>query len=118
MTADPDEVCEVIITAPDEAWLLDFTRHLVEARLAACGHHTPIRSIYTWAGAVQDESETRVTLHTRSSCVPAIIAITNDRHPYEVPCVIALPITKADPAYRAWILDSTTQESEPTHADL
>ena len=118
MTASPDDLCEVIITAPDEAWLLDFTRHLVEARLAACGHHTSIRSVYTWAGAVQDESETRVALHTRSSCVPAIIAITNDRHPYEVPCVIALPITQADPAYRAWILDSTTQESEPTDANL
>jgi periplasmic divalent cation tolerance protein len=73
MTAGPDDVCEVVITAPDEAWLLDFTRHLVEARLAACGHHTPIRSIYTWAGAVHDEPETRVALHTRSSCVPAII---------------------------------------------
>ncbi len=118
MTADPEEVCEVIITAPDEAWLLDFTRHLVEARLAACGHHKPIRSIYTWAGAVQDESETRVALHTRSSCVPAIIAITNDQHPYDVPCVIALPITQADPAYRASILDSTTHESELAHADL
>ena len=52
MTAGPDEVCEVIITAPDEAWLLDFTRYLVGGRLAACGHHTPIRSICTWAGAV------------------------------------------------------------------
>lgn len=118
MTAEADEVCEVIITAPDEAWLLDFTRHLVEVRLAACGHHTPIRSIYTWAGAIHDESETRVALHTRASCVPAIIAITNDRHPYDVPCVITLPITQADPAYRAWILESTTHESDPTDANL
>ena len=118
MTASPDEVCEVIITAPDEAWLLDFTRHLVEARLAACGHHTAIRSIYTWAGAVHDQPETRVALHTRTSCVPAIIAITKDRHPYDVPCVVTLPITQADVAYRAWILESTTHESEPAHADL
>lgn len=108
MTADPDEVCEVIITAPDEAWLLGLTRHLIEARLAACGHHTAIRSVYTWAGAVHDERETRVALHTRANCVAAIIAITNDLHPYEVPCVITLPITEAYPAYRAWILDCTT----------
>ena len=118
MTTDPDEVCEVITTAPDEAWMLDLTRHLVEVRLAACGHHTPIRSIYTWAGAVHDECETRVALHTRASCVPAIIAIINDRHPYDVPCVITLPITQAHSGYRAWILESTTHESEPPHADL
>lgn len=110
MTTDSDEVCEVVITAPDEAWLLNLTRHLVKARLAACGHHTPIRSIYTWAGAVHDESETRVALHTRASCVPTIIAITSDRHPYEVPCIITLPISKANPDYRAWILDSTRDE--------
>jgi periplasmic divalent cation tolerance protein len=111
VTTEPDEVCEVVITAPDEAWLLDFTRHLVEARLAACGHHMPIQSVYTWAGAIQDDRETRVALHTRTSCVPAIIAITNDRHPYDVPCVIASPITEANPAYRAWILDSTQSEA-------
>ena len=118
MTAEPDEVCEVIITAPDETWLLAFTRQLVEARLAACGHHMPIRSIYTWDGAIQDERETRVALHTRDSCVPAITALTNQQHPYDVPCVVALPITQADPAYRAWILDSTQTGSEPARADL
>ena len=105
-TTDP-EVCEVVITAPDEAWLLSFTRHLVQERLAACGHHTPIRSIYTWDGTIHDEHETRVALHTRTSCVPAIIAATNQQHPYEVPCVIALPITHANPDYRAWILNNT-----------
>src|SRR5437763_3632689 len=32
-----DEVCEVVITGPDADWLADFTRRLVESRLAACG---------------------------------------------------------------------------------
>jgi periplasmic divalent cation tolerance protein len=31
-----EPVSEVIITADDEAWLLEFTRSLVEDRLAAC----------------------------------------------------------------------------------
>ena len=40
-----DEVCEVIITAPDP--LVEFTRRLVIDRLCASGHNfAPIRTIY------------------------------------------------------------------------
>jgi periplasmic divalent cation tolerance protein len=48
-----------------------------------------------------------VALHTRTSLVPEIIEQTNARHPFEVPCVIALPFAVANPAYAQWIRDST-----------
>ena len=102
-----DDICEVIITAPDETWLLDFTRQLITDRLAACGHQTPIRSLYTWDGAIHDTHETRVALHTAARQVQAIIDATNRSHPYEVPCVIAVPINGANPDYRAWVLAAT-----------
>ena len=108
MADDQPSVVEVIITAPDEDLLIAFTRRLVEDRLAACGHHTPIRSVYTWAGAIHDEPETRVALHTQAGHVQAIIDRTNTEHPYEVPCVIATPIANANSAYRAWIIDATS----------
>ena len=102
------ECCEVIITAPDAEWLAAFTRGLVDARLAACGHNVaPIRSIYRWAGEVHDETEARVSLHTRVSLVPAIVEHTVAEHPYDVPCVIAVPIVDGDPAYLTWILEMT-----------
>ena len=62
-----EPICEVIISADDEDWLINFTRTLVEDRLAACGQHVvPIRSIYRWDGSVQDDREIRVALHTRA----------------------------------------------------
>ena len=103
-----EDCCEVVVTAADPDWLAEFTRRLVADRLAACGHVIPaIRSIYRWEGAVQDEGEARVGLHTRASLVPAITARANAEHPYDVPCVIALPIRDGNPAYLSWILDST-----------
>ena len=106
----PEEqnLCEVIITAPDEARLAGFTRRLVEHRLAACGHHSPIRSIYTWDGSIHDTHETRVALHTQAARVEAIIDAVNAEHPYQVPCVVSMPITNANPGYRDWVLDATT----------
>ena len=103
-----EPVCEVVITADDEAWLVAFTRSLVEERLAACGQIiSPIRSIYRWGGEVQDDSEVRVALHTRESLVPTIIERTRAEHPYEVPCVLALPIHNGNADYLAWIVEST-----------
>jgi periplasmic divalent cation tolerance protein len=103
-----EPICEMIITADDEAWLLDFTRSLVEDRLAACGQLVPIRSIYRWNDAVQDEAEVRVALHTRQSLVPVIIERTVAEHSYEVPCVLALPVENGNPDYLAWVIASTS----------
>ena len=103
-----EEFCEVVVTAEDADWLAGFTRTLVEERLAACGHTLEaVRSIYRWQGAVQDDAEARVALHTRRSLVPAIVARTAELHRYDVPCVIALPLVGGNPAYLDWIAAET-----------
>ncbi len=103
-----EECCEVVVTAADADWLAGFTRTLVGERLAACGQVLGgVRSIYRWDGAVQDEAEARVGLHTRRSLIPAIVARTDELHPYDVPCVIALPLVGANPAYLRWIVEET-----------
>jgi periplasmic divalent cation tolerance protein len=103
-----EECCEVVVTGPDADWLAGFTRSLVEERLAACGHQSPaIRSVYRWAGEIHDDVEARVALHTRRSLVPAIVARAGELHPYDVPCVIALPLVGGSPAYLDWIVEET-----------
>jgi periplasmic divalent cation tolerance protein len=103
-----DDVCEVVITAADPSWLADFTRRLVEDRLAACGQQiSAIRSIYRWDGAVQDDPEARVALHTRAALVDRIVERANAEHPYDVPCVLAVPIMGGNPAYLEWVRSST-----------
>jgi periplasmic divalent cation tolerance protein len=103
-----EEFCEVVVTGPDAEWLVGFTRTLVDERLAACGHNlAAVRSIYRWDGAVQDEAEARVALHTRRSLVPEIVARAGDLHPYDVPCVIALPLVGGNPAYLRWVAQET-----------
>jgi periplasmic divalent cation tolerance protein len=104
-----EQICEVVITASSAEWLAGFTRTLVERRLAACGQTVAaIRSIYRWQGAVEDEAEARVALHTRLSLVDQIVAIAESEHPYDVPCVLALPVVAGNPRYLQWVLDETT----------
>jgi periplasmic divalent cation tolerance protein len=111
MTAT-EEICEVVVTGPDADWLVGFTLGLVADRLAACGHTVAaIRSIYRWAGVVHDDAEARVALHTRVSLVPGIVARAERDHPYDVPCVIALPIVGGNPAYHEWVLTETAEQA-------
>ena len=103
-----EPICEVIITGPDPEWLTNFTRTLVEDRLAACGHNfAPIRSIYRWNNQIHDKTEARVALQTRLSLVEEITDRTIREHPYELPCVIAVPAGASNLAYIQWILDQT-----------
>ena len=103
------ELCEVVITAPDPDWLKDFSRKLIEDRLAASAHnYTPVRSIYQWLGQVYERSEGRVSLHTSRSRVPEIVARVRREHPYEVPGVSTRPIDGGNPDYLAWIEQETS----------
>jgi periplasmic divalent cation tolerance protein len=105
-----EDLCELCITAANPEWLAAFVRRLVEDRLCACGHNFPsIRSIYRWLGAVHDESEARVALHTRRALVPEIVRRTKDEHPDEVPGIFVLPIIDGSADYLQWIRDETIE---------
>ena len=112
-----EDACEIIVTGSDVEWLSGYTRRLLEERLVACGHQfAAIRSIYRWEGAVQDEPEVRVALHTRRSLVPEVVARTAELHPYDVPCVIALPLVGGDPDYLRWVVRETREPQRGTGA--
>jgi periplasmic divalent cation tolerance protein len=107
-----EPIYEVIITADNEDWLITFTRSLVEDRLVACGQHiAPIRSIYRWDGTIHDDHEARVSLHTRRNLVQAVIDRTRKAHPYEVPCILAIPVEAGNPDYVQWVINETIEPS-------
>jgi periplasmic divalent cation tolerance protein len=108
-----EDICEVVITAPDAAWLANFTHDLVADRLCAAAHNiAEIRSLYRWRGVIEDRAEARVALHTRRELVPAIVSRTVQLHPYQVPCVVAIPIVGANPEYQQWVLDETSEAND------
>jgi periplasmic divalent cation tolerance protein len=110
-----DELADVTITAADEEWLANFTRQLVSEGLVACGNIVPrVRSIYTWEGKVEDDTEALVILHTRRSLVRKIIERTKEEHADDVPQVIALAVSEVNPDYCDWLLKTTARAVAPT----
>lgn len=101
-------VCEVAITGPDADAMAVLVRTLVDERLVACGQITgSTRSIYRWQGQVCDDPEVRAVLHTRTDLVPELTDRLRALHPYDVPCVVAVPAVGGDAEYLAWVAEET-----------
>ncbi len=98
----------VFITAPNKDDAAMIARALVETKLAACVNILEnIRSIYTWQGKVEDDSEVLMTVKTRKELFGALSDKVMELHPYDVPEIIALPIVEGSKDYIQWIKDST-----------
>jgi periplasmic divalent cation tolerance protein len=98
------EALVVLCTVPTAELAAALARDLVEARLAACGNVVPgLRSIYRWAGRVEDEAEVLLILKTTRARFPALRDELVKRHPYQVPEVLALPVEAGSAAYLAWV---------------
>ena len=94
----------VTIAAPDEETARRLARLLVEERLAACVQLVdPIRSVYRWKGAVQEEAEVLLLAKSSQSLLPRIDELLRREHPYELPELAAVPIVAGSPAYLEWL---------------
>ncbi|XP_038978700.1 protein CutA 1, chloroplastic isoform X2 [Phoenix dactylifera] len=68
-----------------------------------------IESVYWWDGKVQTDSEDLLIIKTRESLLSALTDHVKANHEYEVPEVIALPITGGNLKYLEWIKNSTRE---------
>ncbi|WP_461210736.1 divalent-cation tolerance protein CutA [Desulfocurvus sp. DL9XJH121] len=98
----------VYITAADEAEAASLGRMLVTRRLASCANLLgPIRSLYWWDGAVQDEAEAVLVAKTWDDRLDELVAAVREAHSYDEPCVVALPVAGGSPTFLDWIRAET-----------
>jgi periplasmic divalent cation tolerance protein len=99
----------IYITAPDRETALSLARILVGERLAACANVLDgATSVYWWQGKLCEEAESVLIAKTTGDKVDALIARTRQAHPYDCPCVVALPIAAGNPAYLEWVRAETS----------
>lgn len=99
----------VITNLPDTASARALAGHLVAERLAACVNVlAPCRSVYRWQGNVEDAEEVPLLIKTSADRYAALEAAIRARHPYELPEIVAVPISHGLPAYLDWLAAETT----------
>ncbi|MGH7548515.1 MAG: divalent-cation tolerance protein CutA [Gemmatimonadales bacterium] len=77
---------------------------LVSERLIACGTLLPAaRSIYRWEHELTEEGEVVVLLKTDVSQWEALCRSVREKHPYQVPELLALPVDRGLDLYLSWL---------------
>ncbi|MDD2884027.1 MAG: divalent-cation tolerance protein CutA [Dechloromonas sp.] len=100
----------ILTNCPDEASANTIALALVEEGLAACVNLLArVQSIYRWQGAIESSSEIPLLIKSTAATYPALEKRLLELHPYELPEIIALPITHALPAYLNWLAEHTVQ---------
>jgi periplasmic divalent cation tolerance protein len=107
----PDIVL-VYTTWPDAETAEAAAAGAVADRLAACANiHGPVESIYHWQGAMERKGEIPVLFKTQAAMAPALRDYLVEMHPYETPCVVAVPVNGALSAdgYLNWVAQQTPE---------
>lgn len=104
------EVQEIVVVVTVES-LQDgkkLARALVEKKLVACVNLIPhMTSVFLWKEDVSEEQECLMLMKTQRALYSRLEQAVRDLHPYEIPEIIALPITLGLPDYLAWVRAST-----------
>ena len=99
----------VLVTAPSQQVAEQITTTIVQERLAACGNIVPgITSIYRWQDEVQRAAEVLIVFKTMQETVQRLTERVKELHPYDVPEVIALPVTAGSADYLKWVAANAT----------
>ncbi|MFZ5829302.1 MAG: divalent-cation tolerance protein CutA [Planctomycetota bacterium] len=98
---------KIVTTVDRHESALKIAEALVAEGAAACVQIVgPVTSVYRWQGAVEKAEEWQCWIKTRRDKYPHIEEIIRRLHSYEVPEILAVPVTAGHEPYLAWIDDS------------
>jgi periplasmic divalent cation tolerance protein len=103
----------VYVTAPSQDVALTLGRSAVTARLAACANVLGgMTSVYWWDQKLNEDSEAVLILKTRGDKLSELMRHLKAEHPYDCPCIVALPIVDGNPEYLSWLRQETTASAD------
>lgn len=99
----------VLTTVGGEFDARPLARALVEARVAACVNIVEsVLSVYRWEGRIEEDGEQLLVIKTTDARLEDLRRELLERHPYEVPEFVVLPVQSTSNDYGAWLLDSVS----------
>ena len=100
----PRSAILILTTLPERAGAETLARELLAARLAACIQiGGAVHSMYHWRGEIETATEIPLAIKTRGELYARVEAAIRERHPYELPEIVVVPISDGLPAYVDWI---------------
>ena len=104
----------IITNLPNRDVALKLANRLVESGLAACVNiMAPCTSVYIWQDSLETVEEIPLLIKALKQNYRAIEKEIQSIHPYELPEIIAVPLTDGLPQYLNWIAAVSSRETSP-----
>jgi len=108
-----NDILLVITNLPDAPSAAKLAQQIIEARAAACVNQlAPCISTYRWQGNIETAIEVPLLIKTTRAAYPRLEQLIRAAHPYELPEIIAVPVTTGLPAYLDWVGQETNALKE------
>jgi periplasmic divalent cation tolerance protein len=102
------EYCMALTTTDSREAAQQLARSAVEVRLAGCAQMVgPVESTYWWQGALETAEEWQVWFKTTDEHYPALERHIGEKHSYDVPEVLRIPVEAGAPSYLLWLREET-----------
>lgn len=112
------EYIQVLSTIDEEEKAKEITKKLLEQRVASCVQiFGPVTSSYWWKGRIEQAQEWMCLAKGKAEDYKKIEATIKSIHPYEVPEIVAIPISYGNIDYLQWIRSETTKRRMSNHRE-
>ena len=89
-------------------------RDMVERRLAACANILgPCHSIYRWQDRVEEAREVAAIFKSTFERAEELMRSIHAAHSYDVPAIVALPISLSHKDYFNWVIVNSREIPSP-----
>lgn len=92
------------ITFPTSEQAETIAELFIKQKLIACANiMPPHKAIYEWEDKICNENEVVLLAKTREDKFEEIKTLTEQNHPYDLPCIVCVEISDANKDFLEWI---------------
>jgi periplasmic divalent cation tolerance protein len=110
---DLEKITLVMTSVGTEQQAVEISEELIARRLATCINIVPcLRSIYRWKGKVCEDTEYLLLVKTPEKFFDDVSAAIREFHSYELPEILAMPVSAAEEHFHRWVLEMVEPSNE------
>jgi len=115
---DLEKITLVLTSVGTEQQAVEISEELIARRLATCINIVPcLRSIYRWKGKICEDTEYLLLIKTPVRLFDDVSAAIREYHSYELPEILALPVTAAEKNFHRWVLHMVEPDVDDLDVD-
>lgn len=93
----------ILTTCPNSEIAKNLAMSIISKKIASCVQIKQIDSIYFWENKICEDMEYQLIIKTKKSLYEEVEKYIKENHPYEIPQILEIDISRGNKEYLRWI---------------